>query len=268
MGEPSYANVSDQVDDFYGSKSGVALQHVAQDPSHENYFSAITISPQQVKIAWKDRASSPSSSYQPQVFCKICMETVPTDKVFQTNNDCPHVFCSDCLSLYISTKIRENTFVVRCPEENCKAVLEPGMCRDLLTSEVFKRWKVALCESMALGAEKPNFGEDLLMMQEEEKRSCSWCKYFGEKRDGCLHITCRRSISHADGSIPKSELMPSEVAAADKELKQEVKVVEVITVCSVSREKPVADVPKQTTSKKKLIKEILTKADAAGSSGL
>ncbi|XP_078155910.1 eukaryotic translation initiation factor 4G-like isoform X2 [Carex rostrata] len=75
------------------------------------------------------------------------------------------------------------------------------------------------------------------------------------------------SFSHANGSALGSKLVSSEVAA-DKALKLESKVVDVMTVRSVSREKPVAEAPKKSTSKKKLRKEVLSKADAAGSSEL
>ncbi|KAJ1693865.1 hypothetical protein LUZ63_010563 [Rhynchospora breviuscula] len=77
-----------------------------------------------------------------------------------------------------------------------------------------------------------------------------------------------QSFSHANGSTLPSELVSSEVVAADKPLNQESKVVEVTAVRSVSREKPVAEMPKKTASKKKQRKEVLSKADAAGSSEL
>ncbi|KAJ4745116.1 RING/U-box superfamily protein [Rhynchospora pubera] len=259
MGEPSYPNIRDQVDDFYISAlSNGDKRHDLIPISDENYAmelqlqevlsSSITVSPKPVKIAKEDRASS-SSSQAGQLFCKICMETVPASELFKTSKACSHVFCRDCLSCYLGTEIQENIWAVRCPEENCKAVLEPGMCQELLPSEVFKRWESALCESMVLGAQKIHCPfkdcsalmlhdadetvtrsecpscrrffcaackvawhsglsceevgklgedekerEDLLMMQmakEKKWRRCPRCKYFVEKKDGCLHITCR-----------------------------------------------------------------------------
>jgi translation initiation factor 4G len=75
------------------------------------------------------------------------------------------------------------------------------------------------------------------------------------------------SFSHANGSTP-SELVSSEVVVADKAPKQESKGIEVLTVRPGSREKSVAEAPKKAASKKKLRKEVLSKADAAGSSEL
>jgi translation initiation factor 4G len=76
------------------------------------------------------------------------------------------------------------------------------------------------------------------------------------------------SFSHANGSTSPSELVSSEVVVEDKALKQESKVIEASTVRSGSKEKSIAEAPKKTTSKKKLRKEVLSKADAAGSSEL
>ncbi|KAJ1700492.1 hypothetical protein LUZ63_000271 [Rhynchospora breviuscula] len=162
MGEPSNANFTDHIDDFYISAlSNGDETHDLIPISDENYamelqlqevlFSAITATEPLAKRAKKDKASASSS--QAQLFCKICMDTVPADQMFQTSNDCTHVFCGDCLSHYLGTKIRENISVVECPEENCKALLEPVKCQELLPSEVFERWENALCESMLLDAQ-------------------------------------------------------------------------------------------------------------------
>ncbi|KAF3339289.1 putative E3 ubiquitin-protein ligase RNF144A [Carex littledalei] len=251
------SNITDQIDDFYvdelydqepfSDEDYALLERLEKLEFQEIFFSATTGSAQPAKIATKDTGSSSSSQSQP--FCKICMENVAADEVFQTSNACPHVFCRGCLSHYLGTKIQENISVVKCPDENCKVVLEPGMCQKLLPSEVFERWEKAFCESMLLGAQKlycpfkdcsvlmmddgeetvtcsecpscrrlfcaackvawhsglscEEFGklgkderakEDLLMMQlanEKEWRRCPSCKYFVEKTDGCLHITCR-----------------------------------------------------------------------------
>ncbi|KAJ3704877.1 hypothetical protein LUZ61_008582 [Rhynchospora tenuis] len=154
MGGPSYVDIRDQVHDFYFSAlSNGDSSHDLFPISDDNYamelqlqeviISSITVSPKPVKIAVDNRASSSSSSSSPnsqanQLFCKICMENVPASKLFQMSKACSHVFCRDCLSRYLGTEIQENISAVRCPEENCKVVLEPGMCQELLPSEVFQ----------------------------------------------------------------------------------------------------------------------------------
>jgi E3 ubiquitin-protein ligase RNF144 len=158
MGESSSADITHHIDDLYFS----ALSH--GDETHdlipisdESYamelqlqevlFSAVTGYTPPAKRTKKDGASSSSSLpssissslSHSQLFCKICMDTVPANEVFQKNNACTHVFCCVCLSRYLGTKIRENISFVKCPEENCKAVLEPEVCQELLPPEVFKR---------------------------------------------------------------------------------------------------------------------------------
>ncbi|KAJ0980993.1 hypothetical protein J5N97_009248 [Dioscorea zingiberensis] len=88
-----------------------------------------------------------------QTFCKICMEAAPLSDMFE-NNNCPHVFCRACLSQHIETKLQENIAVIKCPEVQCKAVLEPEICRDIIPIGVFEKWESALCESMVLDAKK------------------------------------------------------------------------------------------------------------------
>ncbi|KAJ1700493.1 hypothetical protein LUZ63_000272 [Rhynchospora breviuscula] len=223
MGEPSYANIRDQVDDFYISAlSNGDKRHDLIPISDENYamelqlqevlFSSVTVSPKPVKIAREDRACS-SSSQAGQLFCKICMETVPGSDLFKTSKACSHVFCRDCLSCYLGTEIQENILGVRCPEENCKAVLEPGMCQQLLPSEVFKRWESALCESMVLGAQKihcPFKDCSALMVHDADetvtRSECPSCRRWLRRRTGggaqVASILLRRKTvactSHAD----------------------------------------------------------------------
>lgn len=76
------------------------------------------------------------------------------------------------------------------------------------------------------------------------------------------------SFSHANGSTTASELVSSEVSVADKALKEESKVIEVTTVPSVSKEKPVTEALKKIPSRRRSRKEVLSKADAAGISEL
>lgn len=180
--------------------------------------------------------------------CDICVEEKSMDEMFR-NNNCRHLFCSDCISRHVAAKIQENITMVRCPQVGCKGVLEPQICRPILPKDVFERWENAICEWIVLGSKRiycpfkdcsallvddggvdvresecPNCrrlfcaqcmvpwhsgvgcreyqklgvderGKDDLSLMELAKsqkwKRCPRCKYYVEKTEGCLHITCR-----------------------------------------------------------------------------
>ena len=198
-----------------------------------------------------------SSSIKTESFCKICMYAAPPSAMF-FNANCSHAFCRDCLSQYISTKIKENISVVKCPEEDCKGKLEPEHCQDLIPKQVFDRWGDALCEAMVLSSKNFSYclfkdcsallladeGEGNVAQSEcpscrrmfcaqcevvwhlgvscdefqrlgldergiqdlkliEIARSKKWkrcpqCKFYVEKTQGCLHVTCRFAFYRTD----------------------------------------------------------------------
>lgn len=85
--------------------------------------------------------------------CSICMETKQLNESFSVSS-CSHIFCTSCISRYISAKVEENVTVISCPDPRCKdGILEPDMCKLILPEGVFHRWGIGLCES-ALGTQK------------------------------------------------------------------------------------------------------------------
>ncbi|KAG1358864.1 RBR-type E3 ubiquitin transferase [Cocos nucifera] len=162
MGEPSYTQFIHQVDDFYFS----ALSHGEEQLfpiSDEKYAEELQFQEVLMSsfIASGSHSTPPAkrvklrgeSSKASLIFCKICMEASQTTDMFQ-NNNCSHVFCLDCLARYLAAKIQEKISTVKCPEINCKGVLEPEFCREIVPAEVFERWENALCESMLLESKK------------------------------------------------------------------------------------------------------------------
>ena len=93
------------------------------------------------------------SSHSSQTLCMICMDGKVTSEMF-TNNSCTHSFCADCISQYVATKLQENISSVKCPDPNCRDLLEPQCCRDIIPQEVFDRWGDALCQSLILRSQK------------------------------------------------------------------------------------------------------------------
>ncbi|XP_043693981.1 E3 ubiquitin-protein ligase RNF144A-like isoform X3 [Telopea speciosissima] len=94
-----------------------------------------------------------SSSNDPTVVCEICVELKSQSELFNIKG-CTHSYCSECMVKYVASKIQENITLIRCPESNCKGVLEPEFCQSILPPEVFDRWGNALCESLFLGSQK------------------------------------------------------------------------------------------------------------------
>jgi E3 ubiquitin-protein ligase RNF144 len=68
-------------------------------------------------------------------------------------------------------------------------------CRRLFCAACNVAWHSSFsCEEYGKLEKDERGKEDLLMMQmakEQKWRRCPNCKYFVEKKDGCLHITCR-----------------------------------------------------------------------------
>ncbi|XP_052883427.1 uncharacterized protein LOC108465606 [Gossypium arboreum] len=58
------------------------------------------------------------------------------------SNPCSHSFCNDCIGKYVKAKIHENIAMVKCPDVNCNAALEPQFCRSIV---LFHRLFCAQC---------------------------------------------------------------------------------------------------------------------------
>ncbi|MBA0720191.1 hypothetical protein Golax_007822 [Gossypium laxum] len=70
------------------------------------------------------------------------------------SNPCSHSFCNDCIGKYVEAKIQENIAMVKCPDVNCNAALEPQFCRSIVPVQVFDQWENALCELLVLGSQR------------------------------------------------------------------------------------------------------------------
>ncbi|KAJ4952541.1 hypothetical protein NE237_029373 [Protea cynaroides] len=61
-----------------------------------------------------------------------------------------HSYCRECIGKHVASKIKENVNMVKCPDLNCKAVLEPYQCRSIVPDEVLDHWSTSMCESLIL----------------------------------------------------------------------------------------------------------------------
>ncbi|XP_016475322.1 E3 ubiquitin-protein ligase RSL1-like [Nicotiana tabacum] len=181
-------------------------------------------------------------------FCEICAERKESDEMF-TIETCSHIFCTDCISKHVATKIQENIHAVTCPGVACRGILDFETCSSTMPKEVLSRWDEVLCESLILASQKfycpykdcsamlVNDSDEIiresecpscwrlfcaqcnvpwhsgveceefqrlnaderdredLMVRELAKAKhwgrCPHCKFFVEKTEGCLHMTCR-----------------------------------------------------------------------------
>lgn len=84
--------------------------------------------------------------------CLICMDVKPVEEMF-ISNPWSHSSCNDCIGKYVEAKIQENIAMVKCPDVNCNAALEPQFCRSIVPGQVFDRRENALCELLVLGSQ-------------------------------------------------------------------------------------------------------------------
>ena len=113
----------------FGSFFNPAGQHEEQSSSGQNIMSIDEYSRRALIDRWK---------FHYTIECAICMDTCSFGESFEIT--CRHVFCSECISMYVKFKVediasfRENPF--RCPIEDCrKPMLVVGCAKKLLTEE-------------------------------------------------------------------------------------------------------------------------------------
>ncbi|URE23905.1 Phosphatidylinositol-4-phosphate 5-Kinase [Musa troglodytarum] len=254
MEQESFTRLRHLVDDFYFSALSDTDQElfpISDELQLQEVLMSAVVASCSVRVrspavrTINERGESSSSA---PVLCKICMDTAPAAEMFWSSN-CSHSFCQHCLSRYIGAKVQENILTVKCPEIECKGVLRPELCQDIVPADVFSRWETALCESMVLASQRfycpfkdcsalmvddgqetvrqsecPNCqrlfcaqckvgwhsglsceefkmlgtderGRDDLMLMKIAKdkrwKRCPRCRFFVEKTQGCMHITCR-----------------------------------------------------------------------------
>jgi E3 ubiquitin-protein ligase RNF144 len=100
-----------------------------------------------------EKGESSKSNNDVPFICEICTETKTTNDAFFIIG-CSHAYCSDCVTMYVRSKLDDNVINVRCPVSGCSGLLEAEDCRSILPADVFDRWGKALCEAMFDVSEK------------------------------------------------------------------------------------------------------------------
>ncbi|WJX24533.1 RBR-type E3 ubiquitin transferase [Trifolium repens] len=93
-----------------------------------------------------EKGESSNSKNTPFV-CEICTDTKTMRDAFYISG-CSHAYCSDCVAMYIGSKLDDNITNIGCPVPGCSGLLEAEFCRSILTPDVFERWGKALCEAL------------------------------------------------------------------------------------------------------------------------
>nr|XP_043611828.1 probable E3 ubiquitin-protein ligase ARI9 [Erigeron canadensis] len=88
-------------------------------------------------------------------YCGICMDSKNASEIFKNTNICSHMYCTECIRSHVATKIKENNLTtVTCPDPNCKSIIGPEVCKDILPKQVLEKWEDGLCESLIMATEK------------------------------------------------------------------------------------------------------------------
>ncbi|KAJ3704743.1 hypothetical protein LUZ61_008448 [Rhynchospora tenuis] len=71
--------------------------------------------------------------------CGICQKNKGT------RVGCSHIFCRECLSLYVQTELQSGIAVsLKCPEDSCNELLEPNQCKGSVRLSVYSQWRIAI----------------------------------------------------------------------------------------------------------------------------
>ncbi|XP_058727701.1 E3 ubiquitin-protein ligase RSL1-like [Vicia villosa] len=108
---------------------------------------------QRIKVEKGESSSAHANTNVVPFICEICTETKTANDAFFISG-CYHAYCSDCVALYVSSKLEDNVINVRCPVSGCSGLLEAEECRSILPVEVFDRWGKAACEALFDVSEK------------------------------------------------------------------------------------------------------------------
>ncbi|CAA7024663.1 unnamed protein product [Microthlaspi erraticum] len=153
--DQSYATVNERDLRYQEALSSSLKSSLTAEVNHQpqlqrNIATCVTNKQEEAEIKTENE-NDPSTRL---CYCMICMEDKPSSDIFRGTTNCTHSYCTDCTIRYVKTKVEENIGMIKCPDVECTALIEPYTLRDLIPANVFERWDKALCESMILSSEK------------------------------------------------------------------------------------------------------------------
>ncbi|CAL0301714.1 unnamed protein product [Lupinus luteus] len=78
-------------------------------------------------------------------FCGICLDFKAESDMFR--GKCNDLFCIDCISKHVASKIQQNNLEVKCPIPSCSVEIKPEYLLFILPKDVIDRWESAKYES-------------------------------------------------------------------------------------------------------------------------
>ncbi|XP_057432739.1 probable E3 ubiquitin-protein ligase ARI9 [Lotus japonicus] len=169
----------------------------------------------------KRRKKKECSNDAPPFTCEICTDTKTMKDSFSITG-CSHTYCSNCVVMYVRTKLEDNVTNIQCPVSGCLGLLEAEDCRRILPAEVFDRWLKAVSEAMIPESEKfycpfPDCSALLIIDGKEVvgESECTNCKrFFCVQCKVPMHgeVTCEEFQKLGEDEREMEDLMLMELA--------------------------------------------------------
>ncbi|XP_057781746.1 E3 ubiquitin-protein ligase RSL1-like [Salvia miltiorrhiza] len=126
----NFAVLSNQIDLLLRKLGNIRVSFVTRD---DNGFA--------VELARKaiasevNRSAGSSGTKNLTKTCTICLEDTDVDQMLLIAG-CLHSYCFSCMSKHAQFKLLHG-IIPKCPDENCKSLLELDSCKKFLTAELF-----------------------------------------------------------------------------------------------------------------------------------
>lgn len=85
-------------------------------------------------------------------YCSICCEEKKSLQMIKMN--CSHKFCSDCMIMYVESKLQSLQVPIRCPQARCRHYISSSECRSFLPVTSYDLFQRVTMEADVLNVER------------------------------------------------------------------------------------------------------------------
>ncbi|KAG6417616.1 hypothetical protein SASPL_119800 [Salvia splendens] len=181
----TFAVLSNQIDLLLRKLGNPGASFVTR---HDNVF-AVELARKAIAFEVKRSAGS-SGTKNLMKTCTICLEDTDVDQMLLIAG-CLHSYCLSCMSKYVHYKLLQG-ILPKCPNENCKSLLELDSCRKFLTPELFD----IMCQRVKEASIPP--AEKIYCPYSRCSSLLSKTELQGSKGDAIEVLGCRK-CSHCGG---------------------------------------------------------------------